>query len=435
MIWPWFGAAQKFFRQNMRFCRPVSWNVPVYSGRRMVDSRRFILVLATAVLVFIGLAVAWVGQGAAAALSGTPGVAWALSPASNTVAVRLTPGNGPEGQRILVRSHLVVSGAGPVRQGPDGAAVRVPVRPGTRARLQVQVDGPRPEQRTLTVAMPRALRITRSRHAASGVLVSVSSPVRRQPPRPLCGQDTVSFPTAREVAVASGPAPCRALLRISARDGEQAAVRVAIPAMREIPVYSFANPAHRAIYITVDDGWTPSAKVLELMRQTHLPVTAFLILQAAERNLPYWRAFVAAGGTVGDHTVSHPNLTKLSLRQATTQWGQARTGLGRLLGHTPVMGRPPYGAFDRTVQAAAFRGGLKALVGWSASVGSTGGVQTWDGRKLEPGEIVLLHWVPGLGGQLVRLLRVIHAEHLNPTPLTPADFAGEPVQRRSLDGD
>jgi hypothetical protein len=99
------------------------------------------------------------------------------------------------------------------------------------------------------------------------------------------------------------------------------------------------------------------------------------------------------------------------------------------------MGRPPYGAFDRMVEAAAFRGGLKALVGWSATVGSTGVVHTWDGRKLEPGEIVLLHWVPGLGHQMVQLLRAIRVQHLTPTPLTPADFAGVAPQRHSLDGD
>ncbi len=419
----------------MRFWVPVSWNSGIGSRSGAVDSRRLILVLAAAVLIILGLAVAWIGQGAAAAMLGTPGVAWAVSPASNTVDVRLIPGNGPEGRRILARSHLVVSGAGPARRSPDGAAVRIPIAPGTRARLQVQVDGPRPVQRTLTVAMPRALRITRSRYAASGLLVSVSAALRQHSPRPLCGKDPVSFPAPRVVAVASGPARCRSVLRVTARDGEQATVRVSIPALREIPVYSFARPAHRAIYITVDDGWTPSPTVLTLMRQTHLPVTAFLILRAAQRNLPYWRAFVAAGGTVGDHTVSHPNLTKLSLAQASAQWGQARTGLGRLLGRAPVLGRPPYGAFNRAVEAAAFRGGLQALVGWSATMGSTGRVHTWDGRKLEPGEIVLLHWVPGLGHQLTRLLRAIHAQHLNPTPLTPADFAGEPVQRRSLDGD
>jgi peptidoglycan/xylan/chitin deacetylase (PgdA/CDA1 family) len=29
-------------------------------------------------------------------------------------------------------------------------------------------------------------------------------------------------------------------------------------------LYCFANPAGRAIYITIDDGWAPSAQVLAL---------------------------------------------------------------------------------------------------------------------------------------------------------------------------
>ena len=137
---------------------------------------------------------------------------------------------------------------------------------------------------------------------------------------------------------------------------------------------------------------------------------------------------------IGDHTVSHPNLTKLTLPQATAQWAQAREAFGHTLGQTPVLGRPPYGAFDRTVQAAAHRGGLRILVGWSAVVDSDG-LHTWDGKPLRAGEIVLLHWVPGLGAQLTRLLAVIRARHLNPTPLTPASFTGITLQRRSLDGD
>jgi len=184
----------------------------------------------------------------------------------------------------------------------------------------------------------------------------------------------------------------------------------------------------------VDDGWTPSSQVLTIMRKTHLPVTAFLIEQAAQRNLAYWRAFAEAGGTVGDHTVSHPNLTQLSLSQATFQWAHARLALGRWVGKAPLMGRPPYGAFDRTVAAAAYRAGLKALVGWSASVGSAG-VKTWNGKPLDPGDIVLLHWDPGLGRQLTKLLAVIHARHLHPMLLTPASFAGTAPQWHSLGGD
>jgi hypothetical protein len=108
--------------------------------------------------------------------------------------------------------------------------------------------------------------------------------------------------------------------------------------------------------------------------------------------------------------------------------------LSRWLGQTPDVGRPPYGAFDSTVEAAAARGRLTALAGWSATM-SGDRIQTWDGKPLSPGEIVLLHWVPGLGHQLTVLLTAIRAAHLNPAPLTPASFAGIPPQRNPLKGD
>jgi peptidoglycan/xylan/chitin deacetylase (PgdA/CDA1 family) len=367
----------------------------------------------------------------------SPGLTWAFSPASNTVSIRLTSVAGPSGHRILVRSHLVVSeddGGHLTRQSPDGGMVRVPVEPGGQTRLLVQVEGPRPVRQTLTVTVPPALRVLGSRRSSGGLLVSLSSPPRRPPPGPLCGRDEVSFRGSSQVAVAPSADACRTRLTLTDSDGERAVVPVDIPALPETPVYSFAHSAGRAIYITVDDGWTPSQQVLAIMRRTHVPVTAFLIEHAAQQHLAYWRAFVRAGGLVGDHTLSHPNLTKLTLAQATTQWAQARRTLGRWLGQVPFLGRPPYGAFDPTVQAAAHRSGLKILVGWSAVVDSDG-IHTWDGRALEAGEIVLLHWVPGLGGQLTRLLAVIRARRLSPKPLTATSFTGIAPQRRSLDGD
>jgi peptidoglycan/xylan/chitin deacetylase (PgdA/CDA1 family) len=387
------------------------------------------------VLVLVGLAVAWVGQRAAAVAAASPHLAWAVSPASNTVTIRLAPGSGPSGHRILARSHLTVSrdGNGHLRRQSADRMVRIPVPPGRQTRLLVRVKGPRPFRQTLTVTVPPALRVITSRRGPHGLLVTLSAPLR---PRrgPLCGTDKVSFPASSQVAVAKGPEVCRANLNLTATDGEQAVVPVTVPALPEVPLYTFASPAGRAIYLTIDDGWTPSPQVLALMRRTHLPVTAFLIAQAARRDLPYWQAFVQAGGTAGDHTVSHPNLTQLTLEQATAQWGQARRALGQWLGRAPLIGRPPYGAITPAVQAAAYRAGLKTLVGWSATVDHDR-IRTWDGKALEPGEIVLLHWVPGLGHQLTRLLAAIRARHLHPMPLTPASFTGSVPQRYSLSGD
>ncbi len=395
---------------------------------------RLVILAVASLLVLVVAVVARVAQSGAAA--DAPRVAWVLHPASNRVVVRLTPRGGASGRQIVARSHLTVTENGHGHHGrrsADGVVVRVPVPPGRQTRLLVRVQGPQPSEQTLTVTVPPALRVTASGRRSGGLLLSLSSPLHRAH-KPLCGMDGVSFPDQSQVAVARSPDVCRTRLRLTATDGEQAVVPVTIPALPEVPLYSFANPDHRAIYITVDDGWTPSREVLAIMRKTHLPVTAFLIEQAAQRNLPYWRAFVRAGGMVGDHTVSHPNLTKLTLGQATIQWGQARQTLGRWLGQQPVMGRPPYGAFNRAVQAAAYRGGLKALAGWSATADSDG-IHTWDGRRLEPGEIVLLHWIPGLGHQLKKLLAAIRAGHLHPLPLTPASFAGITPQRHSLDGD
>jgi peptidoglycan/xylan/chitin deacetylase (PgdA/CDA1 family) len=390
-----------------------------------------------AALVVVGLIAAWIGQRAEAVASGQPRVAWKLSPASNTVTIRLTAGNGPDARRVLAHSQIVVAQDGklhPVKGSMGGGKVRLAVSAGQQSQFVVLVKGPQPSRRTLVVTAPPPLRVVSSRSDSAGLLVRASSPLRRRPRGALCGADKISFPSSAEEAVAKSPTRCRARLRLVADDGEQAVLPVSIPSLPEISLYSFASPANRAIYITVDDGWTPSPQVLQIMRATHLPVTAFLIQQAAQQNLPYWRAFVAAGGTVGDHTVSHPNLTKLPLGQATVQWGQDRRVLGKWLGQTPVMGRPPYGAFDPAVEAAAYQGGLKVLAGWSATVDSAG-IQTWDGRPLEAGEIVLLHWIPGLGPQMVKLLKVIHHLHLNPTPLTPASFAGQTPQVKSLAGD
>ena len=62
-------------------------------------------------------------------------------------------------------------------------------------------------------------------------------------------------------------------------------------------------------------------------------------------------------------------------------------------------------------------------------------IETWNGKPLSPGEIVILHWVPGLGDQLTALLAAIRALHLNPAPLTLASFSAIAPQQHFLNGD
>jgi peptidoglycan/xylan/chitin deacetylase (PgdA/CDA1 family) len=370
---------------------------------------------------------------------------WAFSPVSDTVTIRVTSPAGTTGRRMLAQSQLAVSEPADGHTGrwsAGGGTIRVPVPAGGRTTLLVRLTGPQPLTRTVTVTTPPPLRVVASGASSGRWLVYTSGPLRPGSPQLLCGTDKVSFVAPSQVAVTESARACPARLRLTGQDGEQLAVSLTVPARSTATIpavsvarlYCFARSAGRAIYITIDDGWTPSAEVLDLMHQTYLPITAFLIADAARQNLSYWKAFVAAGGMIGDHTVSHPYLTRLTRRQATAQWGQDRTLLGGWLGQTPAVGRPPYGAYDHAVEVAAARGGLTALAGWSATM-SGDRIETWNGKPLSPGEIVILHWVPGLGDQLTALLAAIRAGHLNPTPLTPASFAGIAPQRHTLSGD
>ena len=432
-----------------------------YPGYRPVSARQYRFrraVVLVAVLSLVALIAGCLGRAGPAPVPLQ--VAWAFSPASNTVTIRVTPQAGTAGQQVLAQSRLAVSENGnghTERWSAAGGTVRVPVSAGGRTRLLVQLTGSRSLTRTLTINTPRPPRVVASGASSGRWLVYTSDPLRAGPPQVLCGTDKVTLVAPTQVAVSESAAACQAQLQLTAQNGEQAAVSltIALPeakahavsvakahavsvakvhAVSVAKLYCFAKSAGRAIYITIDDGWTPSTEVLALMHQTYLPITAFLIAEAADEHLSYWKDFVAAGGMIGDHTVSHPYLTKLTLAKATSQWGQARTALGRWLGQTPAIGRPPYGAFDRKVEVAAARGGLTALAGWSATM-SGNRIQTWNGKPLSPGEIVILHWVPGLGHQLTVLLAAIRALHLNPTPLTPASFSGIAPQQHSLNGD
>jgi hypothetical protein len=55
------------------------------------------------------------------------------------------------------------------------------------------------------------------------------------------------------------------------------------------------------------------------------------------------------------------------------------------------------------------------MVGWSATEDSYG-LRTWDHQPLRAGEIVILHWNPGLASQMDRLMATISALHLHAAP-------------------
>jgi Predicted xylanase/chitin deacetylase len=165
----------------------------------------------------------------------------------------------------------------------------------------------------------------------------------------------------------------------------------------------------KVVFITVDDGWYPSESVLAVMREQHVPISAFLIGKAVQERPDFWRAFLAVGGDIDNHTFTHPDLTKESLEEIVSQIETAQKYLNTF--STPSLFRPPYGSYNQTVCQAASQAGIKHVVIWNATMDSNG-LQTYNGKPLEPGSIILLHWVPDLAAQLEKLIVILNQEHL-----------------------
>ena len=147
------------------------------------------------------------------------------------------------------------------------------------------------------------------------------------------------------------------------------------------------------VAVTYDDG--PSgytAQLLDTLREERSAATFFMV-GSAVRAMPEMAQRVAAEGhEVASHTMTHPDLTKLSAANARKEVLDVEKLLKGLTGGAAPMYRPPYGALNQRVLDAV---GQPAIL-WS--------IDTLDWKKpgreelvrrsvgaAEPGDIILFH--------------------------------------------
>jgi peptidoglycan/xylan/chitin deacetylase (PgdA/CDA1 family) len=139
--------------------------------------------------------------------------------------------------------------------------------------------------------------------------------------------------------------------------------------------------------------------ILHTLADTHVRATFFLTGNFAGGNRTLVRQVVGSGHVVGNHTLSHPHLTKLDTSAVEAQVTQAARALRDATGVDP---RPwfrfPFGEYDGRTLATVNRLGYTAI-GWTVDtrgwMGREGGTVDDVVRRvldaLSPGEIVLMH--------------------------------------------
>src|ERR1700722_8783589 len=110
--------------------------------------------------------------------------------------------------------------------------------------------------------------------------------------------------------------------------------------------YSQVRVDQPYIAMTFDDG--PSAentpRLLEMLKQRNIKATFFLIGQNVASNPDLVRRILAEGHEVGNHSWTHPQLSKLSDDRVTAKITKTQDAIKDASGFTPTLLRPPYGA-------------------------------------------------------------------------------------------
>lgn len=148
---------------------------------------------------------------------------------------------------------------------------------------------------------------------------------------------------------------------------------------------------HPVAYFTFDDGpseYTP--QILDVLARHSAHATFFMVGSGAHEHPDLVKSVRAHGHTIGNHTWSHPQLTKKDDQSVVSEIDRTDEAVG---GSTCV--RPPYGATSRRVNDIIHLGGRSAVL-WD--------VDTRDWARpgvsailanlrsaMHPGAVVLMH--------------------------------------------
>lgn len=115
-----------------------------------------------------------------------------------------------------------------------------------------------------------------------------------------------------------------------------------------------AAPTHRNIVsMTFDDGPHPTLTpaLLDMLKKRRIRATFYVIGRNAARYPDIIKRMVDEGHEIGNHTWSHPFLTKLGDASVLRQIDRTNEAVYKAVKRIPVTMRPPYGALSRRQRA------------------------------------------------------------------------------------
>ncbi len=190
--------------------------------------------------------------------------------------------------------------------------------------------------------------------------------------------------------------------------------------------YFNGDPESPRIAITVDDmfGLDHLESILDLCKTYDIRMTFFPVgSQITPENAALWQRIVDEGHEIGNHTFSHPNITKLTAYQLQRQLVRTQEALNAVLEepYTMRLFRPPYGKYDRTGRSnTSILGtlGYPYIILWSVDELDAGEAF----KQTENGSILLFHTNQKSVGCLETLIPMLLDAGFD--PVTVSDLLG-----------
>ncbi|MGF7035994.1 peptidoglycan/xylan/chitin deacetylase (PgdA/CDA1 family) [Paenibacillus mucilaginosus] len=177
------------------------------------------------------------------------------------------------------------------------------------------------------------------------------------------------------------------------------------------------NTNRRAVAFTFDDGPHPvyTPQLLEIFRESGGKATFYVIGEHLERYEEMARRCVEEGHELGNHTYTHPYLSKLGAEECRLELVRTEERIEALTGRNPATFRPPYLDFDETAASLTKERGY-------AVIGAVNmGAEDWRQPGVEhilqatrstvrSGSILIFHDGYGAREQTVEAVRILAAE-------------------------
>lgn len=173
--------------------------------------------------------------------------------------------------------------------------------------------------------------------------------------------------------------------------------------------YSRVQTSLPFLALTFDDGPHPSntPRLLDILKERNVKATFYVVGTNVKRYPEIMRRIVAEGHEVGNHTVTHGNLTKMSPDQVRSELRRSHDSILASTGVAPRTMRPPYGAITSSQKSWIRREfGYPAIL-WSVDP------EDW---KRPGSSVVTRRLVSGASPGGILLVHDIHAPTIDAIP-------------------